>query len=382
MIGIFIGISAVVSLISLGQGLENSITEQFEELGADKITIMGKAGSVSGPAASSISGNPLTQDDVEFIEGIKGVELVGEMLFKSARVQFKDEVTDLAMMAMDPEDSRELFKSVSSWKTQYGRDLEKDDNNKIVLGYDIAFNVFEKDIEVRDKVSIYGENFKVVGIMQKIGSPDDFTIFIPLNSARNLFNEPDLVSMIFVKIKKGYEPSEMADKIEEELGDYRGEKGESKSFTVTTSEELLDALGNILGIVLWVLIGIAAISLFVGGVGIMNTMYTSVLERTKDIGIMKAIGAKNSDIMKIFLIESGMLGLIGGFIGVGLGLGLAKLVEYAAYQRLGSDLLRAMISPNLIIGSLIFSFVVGSLSGLFPARKAAKMKPVDALRYE
>jgi len=130
------------------------------------------------------------------------------------------------------------------------------------------------------------------------------------------------------------------------------------------------------------IVGIAAISLLVGGVGIMNTMYTSVLERTREIGIMKAIGARNGDILAIFLIESGMLGAVGGIVGILIGMGLGKATEIIAQQAMGSELLKAQFTPELIIGALMFSFVIGAVSGALPARNAASLKPVDALRYE
>ena len=145
-----------------------------------------------------------------------------------------------------------------------------------------------------------------------------------------------------------------------------------------TSEELIKSVNTILGVVQAIFIGIAAISLLVGGIGIMNTMYTSVLERTHDIGIMKAIGARNSDILSIFLLESGLLGLAGGAIGVLLGVGLSKLVEYFGSQSVG--MLQASFSWHLIGGALAFSFIVGMISGALPARQASRMHPVEALR--
>lgn len=129
-------------------------------------------------------------------------------------------------------------------------------------------------------------------------------------------------------------------------------------------------------------LSVAAISILVGGVGVMNTMYTSVLEKTKQIGIMKAVGAKNSHIMMIFLFESGLLGLVGGSFGVGLGLLLGKLAEYAIQESFGLGLMQIAVTPELIIGALVFSFGIGTISGLLPARKAANLKPADALRYE
>jgi putative ABC transport system permease protein len=139
---------------------------------------------------------------------------------------------------------------------------------------------------------------------------------------------------------------------------------------------------KIFDIIQTVLIGIAAISLIVGAVGIMNTMYTSVLERTRDIGIMKAIGARNSDILKMFLIESGLLGLVGGAIGIAIGLGIAKTAEVIGGAALGTDYLQAAIPAWLVIGALLFAFVLGSASGLLPAKQASEMNPVDALREE
>ena len=143
-----------------------------------------------------------------------------------------------------------------------------------------------------------------------------------------------------------------------------------------------NSFNNIFAVVQGVLVGIAGISLLVGGVGIMNTMYTSVLERTKEIGTMKAIGAKNSHILFLFLVESGLLGLAGGLIGVIIGLGMAKGTEYAATAYIGSPLLQASMDPLIIFGALSFSFIVGTLSGVLPALQASKLKPVDALRYE
>jgi putative ABC transport system permease protein len=131
-----------------------------------------------------------------------------------------------------------------------------------------------------------------------------------------------------------------------------------------------------------VLVGIAAISLIVGGIGIMNTMYTAVIERTKEIGTMKAVGARNSDVLLVFLFESGLLGLVGGAIGIAIGYGLGKSAEYAATMALGTDLLQASFPWYLILGALAFSFVIGTMSGILPALQAAKLKPADALRYE
>ncbi|MBW2996880.1 FtsX-like permease family protein, partial [Candidatus Woesearchaeota archaeon] len=152
-------------------------------------------------------------------------------------------------------------------------------------------------------------------------------------------------------------------------------------FTVSTTDDYMETFGIVLTVVQIVLIGIAAISLLVGGVNIANTMYTSVLERTNEVGIMKAIGARNSDVFLLFLIESGILGVVGGIAGIAVGIGLSKLVAFVAASA-GWTFIQTLFPWYLTIGALLFSFAVGAISGTLPAYQASKLKPVDALRYE
>jgi len=222
-----------------------------------------------------------------------------------------------------------------------------------------------------------------VGILKSVGNRmDDSSVYAPMEAVRDLFNEPELVSMILVQTSPGAEPADVAKVIEKKMRDRRHEKEGEEDFSVSTSEQLMATFSLVFGAVQAVVIGIAAISLLVGGIGIMNTMYTSVMERTREIGIMKAIGARNNDILQIFLIESGILGLIGGLVGITIGASIAKIAEIVAAEALGSNILKASFTPELIIGALLFSFLIGAASGVMPARQASLMKPVDALRYE
>ena len=172
--------------------------------------------------------------------------------------------------------------------------------------------------------------------------------------------------------------SEIEDKLRKERHVKKGEE----DFNVQTSEQLMGSFKNILLIVQILLIGVGSISLIVGGINIMNSMYTSVLQRTKEIGIMKAIGAKNSDILLIFLIEAGLLGLIGGAIGTFFGFLISKSAQIIAFKILGSNLLIIDFNPFLIISALAFSFFIGMLSGVAPAIQASRLKPAETLRYE
>lgn len=382
MLGIFIGIAAVVSLISLGQGLQNFVNEQFQVLGADKITIMGKAGPIASPIASELSSKPLTEHDLDLIKNIRGVEEATPILIKSLSLTFRKETKGILVSGIEPESYQETLGK--TYEIEEGRDFRATDTKKLIIGYDLANKDFETKIEVGDKILIKEEQFEVIGIMKKVGSSDDSSAIIPLEQLRILSDEPQIISMIIVKVSSGSDVNQVASDIEAQMKRDRLEKRdkEPETFNVQTAEQLLETFGSILTAVQAVLIGIAAISLLVGGIGIMNTMYTSVLERRKEIGIMKAIGAKNSDILLIFLFESGLLGLAGGAIGIFLGISLGKLAEFIAYNALDSNIIQASFPWYLILGALSFSVIIGTLSGILPAMQASRLKPIDALRYE
>jgi len=244
-------------------------------------------------------------------------------------------------------------------------------------------NLFGKSVSIGNKLKINGREFKVKGILKSVGNPsDDQNIIMSYDIFKEFFNSSKRVDMIYVQIQPGEDIKQVAEKVKKDLMKFRDVKEKTIDFTILTPEELLGTFSIILNIITAFLAGIASISLVVGAVGIANTMYTSVLERTKEIGTMKAIGARNSDILLIFIIESGLLGIIGGIIGVALGMISSGVIEMVANEALGTNLLQVSFSPYLIMGCLIFSFVVGSLAGLLPARQASKLNPVDALRYE
>jgi putative ABC transport system permease protein len=381
MLGIFIGIAAVVALVSLGQGLETAINDQFEALGKDKIIIQPRSaftGSLSSVA------NPLTKEDVEVVKDVRGVAEVSGGIYTTGKVEMNDIVRYFFIMGMPTDENRKLIEQISSFNILKGRELRRGDDHKIVLGYDYLHkDFFGQTIRLRDRLTINDVEFSVIGFMERIGNPtDDSSILVTEESLRLMIGEPEEVGYIFARSAEGVDPLKVAENIKKDLRQARDVEEGEEDFDVQTPEQLLATFSVVLGIVQAVLVGIAAISLFVGGVGIMNTMYTSVLERTQEIGIMKAIGARNRQILLIFLIESGSYGLVGGIIGVLIGLGLASFAGYIADAYLGTNLLQAYISTPLVAGALIFSFVVGVISGVAPAYQASKLKPVEALRYE
>jgi putative ABC transport system permease protein len=382
MIGIFIGIAAVVALISLGQGLQDYIGEEFEKLGSDKIIIQPK-GQFGPPGSVTSASLMLTGEDVEFIEGIRGVEWVASYLMKMSQVNYKGELSVEYTTGIEPDDL-EFFAETGVMEILEGRIFKNGEKNKLVVGYNHAYgDTWSKNLGIGSSIEIEGTSFKVVGIVDKIGnSADDGALYVPKDTLREVLNNPDEESYMIAKVSSGLDPINVAETIERKLRKFRNEKEDQETFSVMTSDQLLDTFQGIFGVIQAVLVGIAGISLLVGGIGIMNTMYTAVIERTKEIGTMKAVGAKNSDVLLIFLFESGLLGLVGGAIGVLIGMGLGKGVEYIATQALGTPLLRASFPFYLIFGALAFSFLIGSLSGILPAMQAAKLKPADALRYE
>lgn len=380
VIGIFIGIAAVVSLISLSRGMQGAINEQFEKMGANKIVIMPG----SGLQGALMGASGLTDHDTDVIKKARGVDLVGGLSVKLAKVKFRKEVKYTWLDGLPVDESKKIIDDMQAFSINEGRDLGARDTYKAVVGYRVRHqDLFAKDVRVRDTIEIEGKNFEVIGVMDKIGNKDDDSaILIPLDTLREILGEKDELAMIVARVKDGYTIQNVAEEIKDAMRKDRDQEKGEENFAVQTTEDVQETSLAVLGIIEAILIGIAAISLVVGGIGIMNTMYTSVLDRVREIGVMKAIGATNNDIMLIFLVESGMLGLAGGIIGILLGLIGSITVSQLATVVYGFELLQAHFSVWLIGGSLLFSFFIGVISGLVPAYRASRQNPVDALRYE
>ena len=382
ILGIFIGIAAIVALISLSQGLQAGIADQFNKLGADKLIITAQSENLGQPGQGVAI--PLTEKDKKALEKVNGVDIVLGTLLRPVKLEYKNKVVYTSISSI-PDNVQERNKEIqdNGAVAAQGKIFEPDKKGEIIIGSDFAKQFFKEDIKLRDTILIQDQPFKVVGILKKADNLNlDTNLIMSESVMRSLLNVTDQYDILVVTAKTGQNLTQLKSELERELRKERGEKEGKESFKIQTSEDILSAFGNILGILQIVLVGIAAISLVVGGIGIMNTMYTSVLERTKEIGIMKSIGAKNSNILLIFLIEAGFLGLVGGAIGIGFGIGLGKLFEVVGSNFIGFGLLKIKTPFWLIAGALGFSFIIGSLAGTLPAIRASRLKPVDALRYE
>ena len=378
MIGIFIGVATIVSLMSVGQGMQDAINDQFASMGSDKIMVM------AGSGVPLESASPLTLTELEVVRGVRGVEYATASIAKMSPIKFQDETIYqfVAGLPVD-EESLRVITGMEAFHVMDGRMLKQGDRFKAVVGYLYNVNAFDKKVEMGHKLTINGYDFDVIGRMARIGTRQkDLQIIIPQDIFRDIYDEPEEIMAVIAQVKPTADMSKVAEDIKRQIRRTRDEREGEETFQVQTFEELMKTAGSVIAIVQAFLLGIAFISLLVGGVGIMNTMYTSVLERTREIGVMKAIGARNSHIMSLFLIEAGILGMVGGSIGIVIGLGLGKAVEYLADTQLSTGLIKANTSPELILTALAFSFLVGCLSGVLPARAAAKQNPVEALHYE
>jgi len=381
VLGIFIGIAAVVALISLGQGLQYTVDQQFEKLGTDQVIVQAKG--VIGAPGSESGNTKLTQTDYDAIKRTQGVKGVMERLSRTAKIEFNKKTKFTTVHGLPLDETMDVIDSTGMLDVEYGRKLRSGDKNKIIIGPEIAKEeTFGKSVEVNDKLSINGEDFTVVGIIKTGSNPGiSNAIIMPLDDARILYDEPEEISIINVKVNDALKIDDTIDDIKRSLRRSRGVKEGKEDFTVQSTKKFVESFLVIFNVITTLLVGLASISLLVGAIGIANTMYTAVLERTREIGIMKSIGAKNSDILTIFLIESSLIGLIGGIIGVILGAGISKIAESLIGNFLGEGFFQVFLPWWLMAGAIVFAVIIGTLSGILPARQAAGMNPVDALRH-
>ncbi len=383
LLGIIIGMAAVVSLISLGQGLENAIAEQFATLGNDKLIVTAKGNALT--AGLSIDAIKITTDDLEVANRVQGIKQTAGFIFTTAKIEFNDNVRYFYVFGAPPDpEQRKLIGETQNYKLAIGRTIEKSDNFKAVAGSQYTTpGLFDKALETGDTLTIQDTEIKIIGFWEKIGSPDDDrALHLPLETYWDIFDNKDELGMIIAQTQPGEDPNKVAERLEKDLRKSRDLKEGKEDFTIQTPEQFQESFAIVLTIVQIVVLGVAGISLLVGGVGIMNTMYTSVLERTKEIGVLKALGAQKKHILFLFLIESGFYGLGGGVLGGIIGIAIAKLVELLFTLAVGPAFLLIKIDATLIIGTILFSFIVGCISGLAPARRASKLDPVESLRYE
>jgi putative ABC transport system permease protein len=380
VLSILIGIMAVYALVSFGLGLQNYMNSLADQMGADKLFIF-----ASGTGAPGTDPNFfISKSELDFVSKIKGVDEITPMYAKAAEIVFGKERKYAFLIGLRAEDINFVNEGfgIDIFK---GRALKKGDINKVFLGYNyqIENKFFKKAVRLGDKVEINGKEFEVVGFYEEVGNPsDDSQIYITEDAFNVLFPDfKEKYGYILMSAAPGVDPNELADKIKEKLRKFKGQKEGEEDFFVQTMTDVMQVYGTVINVLSGILVLIALISLVVASVNIMNTMYTAVLERTREIGVMKAIGARNGDILLTFIFESGLLGGVGGAIGVLFGFIVAKIAESAAAAA-GYSLLKPIFPWYLTLGCILFAFFIGAIAGVLPAINASRQKPVDALRYE
>ncbi len=381
LLGIFIGVTAVVALIGLGTGLQAAVSAQFGVSSTQALTIQAGGLNSFGPPGSGAV-NKLTRDDSDAIGKLGTVEFVTPRNLETTKIEYNDIVIFGMAVSVDDDLEKEMYETMDLEAGQ-GTLLLNDALGRIAIGNNLADgskNGFDKDIALGDNVLVQDKRFKVVGIIKKKGSfMMDNIVLMYQDDLDNLFDYGDEVDIIGVKVKDPDLMDRAKEEIERLLRQRRDVKEGEEDFEVSTPDALLETVNSVLGAVQAFIIIIASISILVGALGIVNTMTTSVLERRKEIGIMKAIGATNFQIFLQFFFESGLLGFVGGLVGIVLGtlISVAGIIGINSF--IGSEL-SPTIDFILIGGALIGSFIVGAVAGIVPAMQAAKQNPVEALR--
>ncbi|MBU1198126.1 ABC transporter permease [Candidatus Micrarchaeota archaeon] len=376
ILGIIIGIGAIVILISLAQGIDKEIRSQLDLFGSNYIQVI--PGSMEGMTSGSFSfKGALYARDVDSLKSVAGVKGVSPiLLLMLANVRHKEGTVKMTVSGVDPT----VMNDFLYMGLEDGRYMKEGDVEGIFIGHKIAHDMFKDDVRVGDVLMVNEESFRVRGIMNEAG---DFTgdfdngIYIDSRAARNLLGDgydPTRVFAIMIVTEEGKEVSAIAKEVDRVLMKSHKVGEDEKDYSVITPEATAEQVGMVTGLLSLFLGGIAAISLIVGGVGVANSMITSVLERTREIGTLKALGASNQAILEVFMIEAAVLGFIGGIMGIGFALTVSWI--------LGNFGVPSVVTPELLGFALLFSMVVGVISGFFPAKNASRMEAVDALRYE
>ncbi len=385
MLGIIIGIGAVIAMVSLGQGATAAVQAEISSLGTNVLIIVPGATSVGGVRGGLGTLSTLTVDDAEDIQNkVYGVTTViyATRSVLQAISEYKNWST--VVLGTTPE-----FIDVRSWPIAEGNFFTQSDMNSAaniaVLGKTAVQNLFEPGEEVvGSQIRIRNVPLRVIGVLapkgQSItGQDQDDLVVLPFSTAeRKVLGTQFLgsVGIILVSARSQIEIPAIVDDIKDLLrARHRLHQSEDDDFTIRTMEEIANAIAGTSRTMMYMLMGIASISLIVGGIGIMNILLVSVTERTREIGLRMAVGAKRTHILLQFLIEAVMMTAVGGALGVGVGIGMASLMT----TMIGWP---TIINTEAVVASFLFSLIVGLFFGLYPANKASKLNPIEALRYE
>ena len=384
ILGIVIGVGAVIALISIGRGAGNSITGSIQGIGTNLLFVFrGGSEDVRNP-------RPITMSDVDAIADpfqAPSVAEVAPLLQGEAKVSYGGESVNTSLIGITPS-----YEPVRNMAVSEGEFIREEhilgQASVVLLGSEVADDLFGRTEGLTgETVRIEGQPFRVIGVLESkggsaFGSQDD-QVLVPLTTARTRLlrrASRDRVDMLLVQAVNANAVPQAREEVAQILRTRHRTSIGADDFTILTQQDFLDTAATITNVLTIFLGGIAAISLLVGGIGIMNIMLVSVTERTREIGLRKALGARKIDILIQFLTESSVLSLIGGLIGIALGWAISFVVGRIAAA---SDTpINPTLSLDIILLATLFSTAVGLFFGLYPANRAASLEPVEALRYE
>jgi putative ABC transport system permease protein len=388
IIGIVIGVMAVVLLVTLGQGIDKAIKDQLSFFGDDIMQVAPGSPSSGGFSFLAASGS-LTERDWKAVEKIPGIAIATPALGEQLTVGYKDETAQLMVSGL----RSDFLKVFTAFEIGQGRANREGERGVAVVGNKFANDFWgtakkRELVRLGDRIIVENHSFTIIGILKPasggILAMADSGVYLTYEDGRDIFpsaiGNTEIVELD-VKLAPGANSKEVEEQIKIVLdNEHRIKAPEDRDYNVVTSEQIQSTVGAITGGLTIFLLGIAAISFVVGAIGVANTMFMSVLERTREIGILKAIGANDATIRNIFLMESGMIGAMGGAVGVFLSYIIIEITKIiAAY--LGIDL---PIGVTLQIGilAILGAFLIGMIAGYFPSRSAAKKQAIESLRYE
>ena len=390
MLGIIIGVGAVVALMSIGQGAQAAIVSQIQSMGTNLLFVSPGAARIAGVSQGAGSAASLTYEDAQAIAdkaNCPSVVLVAPEVSTFGQIVYRNKNVNSRVSGVTAD-----YAAVRNLELAAGQFISPSEvsgrSAVAVLGAATAEELFEGANPIGQSIRINGITFRVIGVLAAkggtgLGSQDDM-VLVPLTTAqtrltRRMTRGGTSVSMISVQVSD----RRLMEQATEEISNLLRRRHRvlfEDDFTVTSQEEMLSVANQITGVLTLFLGGIAAISLLVGGIGIMNIMLVSVTERTREIGIRKAVGARRRDILGQFLVEATLLSIVGGLVGIALGWAISRLIS-ALGARSGTPI-ATVVTPDSVLLAVGFSIIVGLFFGVYPAVRAAALRPIDALRYE
>jgi putative ABC transport system permease protein len=409
ILGIIVGVAAVIAMLSIGAGMSQTMKSQMSNFGTNVLTVSvgrtraygpesgfgdrfqpGTGGQPGSSTSTTTTTTPkLTDTDILAISSAEGVDTITGIISSRATVQYLAQTVMVTVEGVEPS----AWNTMTTSKLASGRFLESGESTSVLIGNGVANGMFNYNLTIDTQIRIGSKTFTIVGILAESGTGsfggDDRTIFMTIQAAREIVTNigSNEYSSIQVKVTDTNAINQIIQNVDQVLYTSRMVTSDTADFTVTSPTSMLATIQSTMQTLTFFLTGIAAISLLVGAIGIANTMFMSVMERTRLIGILKSIGTRNSEIMKLFLAESGIIGLMGGLLGIFLGFIVVGIISSVGINimgmgRMGTNTSVAIVTPELILFALLFSTIIGIVSGLIPARKAANLQVVEAMRSE